>query len=63
MVVIIKKSDSKRTIERKIKSVKPLKPGKVFDSYKHLGKLKIKEDPNEIQKKLRDEWEYPVKLL
>lgn len=58
MVVIIKKTDSKRTIERKIKSVKPIKPGKVLDAYKYLGKLRIKEDPNEIKKKLRDEWQY-----
>ncbi len=57
MVVIIKKTDSKRTIERKIKSVKPIKSNKIFDAYKHLGKLKIKEDPSEIQKKLRDEWQ------
>lgn len=57
MVVIIKKSDSKRTIERKIKSVKTIKPKKVLDAYKYLGILKIKEDPNEIQKKLRDEWQ------
>ncbi len=57
MVVIIKKSDSKRTIDRKIKSVKTIKPKKVLDAYKYLGILKIKEDPNEIQKKLRDEWQ------
>ncbi|HRE10496.1 MAG TPA: hypothetical protein PK605_06260 [Ignavibacteria bacterium] len=57
MVVVIKKTDSKRTIERKIKSVKPVKSNKIFNAYKYLGKLKIKEDPNDIQKKLRDEWE------
>ncbi|MBZ0202166.1 MAG: hypothetical protein K8I03_04035 [Ignavibacteria bacterium] len=57
MVVVIKKSDSKRSIQRKIKSVKPQKAKKLLDAYKYKGILKINENPNEIQKKLRDEWQ------
>lgn len=56
MVVVIKKTDSLRVIDKKLKSLKTAKTKKKFDAYKHLGRVKFKEDPNEIQKKLRDEW-------
>ena len=56
MVVVIKKTDTKRTIQKKIKSVKPLKSKKLFDAYKYLGSVKINENPNEIQKKMRYGW-------
>ena len=54
MVVTIKKGDSKKTIERKLKSL-PEKKG--FQAYKYLGKVKFEGDPVEIQRKMRDEWE------
>ncbi len=57
MVVVIKRTDTKRTIQKKIKSVKPLKSKKLFDAYKYLGTVKISGNPNDIQKKMRDEWE------
>ena len=57
MVIVIKKTDSKRVVDRKIKSIKISKPRKKLDAYKYLGTWKLKEDPNLIQKKMRDEWD------
>ena len=57
MVIVIKKTDSKRVVERKIKSIKTLGPRKKLNAYKYLGTWKLKEDPNLIQKKMRDEWD------
>lgn len=53
MVIVIKKSDSKKTIERKLRRL-PKEKG--FDSYKYLGRVKINEDGLEIQKRLRNGW-------
>jgi hypothetical protein len=40
MVITINKSDSKKTIERKLKVL----PNKGFQAYKYLGKVKIEGD-------------------
>jgi hypothetical protein len=53
MVVILKKSSSKKELDDLLKK---LKVGKPFDSKKHLGKLKINIDGLEYQKAVRDEW-------
>lgn len=56
MVTVIKKSASKKEIEKKLKSVNPPKPKKLFNVNKFSGKIKYKEDAISIQKKLRNEW-------
>lgn len=53
MVVVIKKGDSKKLIQRKLKK---LKSGKGFPASKFTGKVNIEEDAVLIQRRLRDEW-------
>jgi len=54
MVVVLKKGSNKKEIEKALAKVKNKKK---FDAYKYCGTVKLKEDPLEIQKKMRDEWE------
>ena len=54
---MIKKGDSKKTIDRKLKR---LPKDKGFDSFKYLGKVKVNEDGLAIQKKLRNGWKKRV---
>ena len=54
MVKIIKKGASKKEMEKILSDIKSTKK---FDAYKHCGVLKLTEDPLEIQKRLRNEWE------
>ena len=51
----IKNKSSKKHITR-IKRAKTTKPEGV-DTLKFCGKIKLAEDPLEIQKKLRNEWQ------
>ncbi len=53
MVVIIKKGDSKKLIQNKLRK---LKGGKGFPASKFTEKIKIDEDAVAIQRRLRDEW-------
>jgi len=53
MVTIIKKGTKPKDIHLLLSK---LESPKKFDSYKHLGVLKLDADPLEIQKKMRDEW-------
>ena len=53
MVTIIKKGQSKQTIEKLLLNQKATKK---FDAKKHAGTIKLKETPLSIQKKLRDGW-------
>jgi len=53
MVTTIKKGQTKKEIE-KILSAQVA--SKSFDARKHLGVIKLKESPIEIQKKMRNEW-------
>jgi len=53
MAIIIKKSDQKKAYKKKLAQIKT----KGFDAGKYLGKLNISENPIDIQKRLRDEWE------
>jgi len=54
MVTIIKKGSDKKEVE---KALSKIKRKKKFDAYKYCGTISLKEDPLEIQKKMRDEWE------
>lgn len=56
MVVIIKKSTSKKRLKALLKKAKPAKR-KGLDAKKFSGKLKLKEDPLAVQKRLRAEWD------
>jgi hypothetical protein len=55
MVVVLKKGMKKEDIEKLLKKTKRKTKG--FNSKKHCGIISIKEDPVEIQRKMRDEWE------
>lgn len=54
MVTVIKKGTDKKEIEKALSS---LKSKKKFDAYKYCGTIKLNEDPLEIQKRMKDEWE------
>jgi hypothetical protein len=56
MVIVIKKTDTKRSIQKKLNKLKSPELRKKLDAYKFLGAVKINGDPVKIQKKLRDEW-------
>lgn len=47
-----KKADIKRLLERLAETEKPTG----IDAYKYCGVIKLKESPNQIQKRLRSEW-------
>jgi len=53
MVVVIKEGASEKEISEQLKN---LKNRKSIDLSKYAGKIKLKEDPLAIQKKMRDEW-------
>ena len=53
MVTVIKKGSDKKAVEQALSKIKSKKK---FDAYKYNGKVKLKEDPLEIQKRMRDEW-------
>ncbi len=53
MVLTINSRDSKETIKKTLANLK-LK-GKL-DAKKHSGKIKLKDDPLDIQKSMRNEW-------
>lgn len=55
MVMTIKKGSNKAEIERVISKVYQKKT-KGIDAYKYCGVIKLKEAPNDIQKRLRSEW-------
>ncbi|MFT7035361.1 MAG: hypothetical protein ACJA2S_003884 [Cyclobacteriaceae bacterium] len=56
MVTVIKKGDSKANIRKALQKIEE-KDVKGFDAKKYCGILKLKEDPLEIQKRMRNEWE------
>jgi len=53
MQIIIKKGDSKRTIHRLLKNI-PV--GKGLDAFRYCGLIRLKIDPLQIQKQMRNEW-------
>lgn len=56
MTVKIKKGESKKSIETKLKKLSKSK-SKGFPAHLFTGKIKIDEDPVALQRKLRDEWQ------
>ncbi|MBX2900198.1 MAG: hypothetical protein KF775_11130 [Cyclobacteriaceae bacterium] len=54
-VVKIKRGESKRSIENKLRKIKG-KDKKGFPSKLFTGKVKFDGNPVELQRKLRDEW-------
>ncbi len=55
MVIVIKKSEKKKDIEKKIRASLQFKSEKLFKASKYCGKVKFKMDALSIQKKLRNE--------
>jgi hypothetical protein len=53
MVLVLKKGANKKEMESISKKL-PKKAG--VDTKKYSGLIKLKEDPLDIQKKMRDEW-------
>ncbi len=53
MVIVIKKKSTKRNLE---KISKEIKPKKLFKASEYCGKVKVKGDAVEIQRRLRNEW-------
>lgn len=54
MVTVIKKGSNRKEIE---KALSKLRSKKKFNAYKYCGTVKLDQDPLEIQKKMRNEWE------
>ncbi len=52
MVTVIKKGSDRKEIEEALSKIKSKRK---FDAYKYCQAVKLKEDPLEIQKKMRDE--------
>ena len=57
MVTVIKSGTSKEEIERLLESHSNKKNKKKIDIKKYCGILNLEEDPLELQKKWRNEWE------
>lgn len=57
MVLVLKKGASKKEIEAIEKKLYNEKSPHGFNAKKYNGVLALKEDPLDIQLKLRDEWE------
>jgi len=56
MVTVIKKGESKSNIQKALRKIEEsTKSG--FNAKKFSGTLKLEEEPMDIQKRLRDEWE------
>jgi tripartite-type tricarboxylate transporter receptor subunit TctC len=58
MVVIVKRNTPRKQLKALLRKAKatPVK-GKGLDARKHLGTVKLKQDPVTIQRRLRDEWD------
>ena len=57
MVTTIKQGSSKEEISHLLKAYNKKKSKKGIDVRKYCGILNLEEDPMELQKKWRDEWE------
>ncbi len=53
MTITLKKTATKEEVEQLLKKIKPRK---LFNAKKYLGKLKLGIDGVEYQRALRDEW-------
>jgi len=57
MVMTIKRGANKAQIQSLIAKLSEVKKLKGIDAYKYCGIIKLKESPNDIQKRLRSEWD------
>ncbi|MGZ3754951.1 MAG: hypothetical protein ACXVAY_18755 [Mucilaginibacter sp.] len=57
MVLVLKEGASKKDIAAIEKELSKGKASRGFDAKKYNGVLSLKENPLDIQRKLRDEWE------
>ena len=57
MVMEIRRGDNKENIEELLSQLGADKPVKGIDAYKYCGVLNLEESPEEIQKKVRGEWD------
>lgn len=57
MVTIIKRGSTKEEINAKLELLNTGKSQKGIDLNKFCGSIKLKEDPLELQKQWRNEWE------
>lgn len=57
MTIIINKNTSKKEFEKLLSSINKKKIDKGVDISKHCGVLKLKKDPLQIQKEMRNDWE------
>lgn len=56
MVLVLNKNSKKSDLDNFLKKASEKKAKKGFDANKYCGKVKLKEHPLDIQKKIRDEW-------
>ena len=56
MVIVIEKGASKKAVKELVRRSVRVR-GKGFDAKKYSGKLKVKFDPVEMQRSLRDDWD------
>ncbi len=56
MVMILKQGATKKNIQAILKDLTKELNQKGVDVYKYCGKINLKKDALDIQKKLRDEW-------
>jgi hypothetical protein len=57
MVLVLKKGATQQEIEQINKKLGQMPLRKKLEAKKYCGVIKLKEDPLQIQKKLRDEWQ------
>jgi diacylglycerol kinase family enzyme len=56
MVLVVNKKSGKSDLNHFLETIEKRKEKKGFDAKKYCGKIKLKEHPLEIQKRLRDEF-------
>ena len=57
MVLVLKKGASRKEMEQINKQLGQMPSRKKLDAKKYCGVIRLKEDPLDIQRRLRDEWE------
>ncbi len=55
VILTIKNTDNKKSLENKIKKLKKISTG--FPAHRFKGKIKFNDDPVESQRKMRNDWE------
>ena len=56
MVTTLKKGSSRSRISKLLEKIKQAKSLRGIDAYKYCGLIRLEEDPQEIQRTMRDEW-------